>query len=250
MSPRLAFALEAAIRAARVTLATFQCGSRGERKTDGSPVTVADRECERVLREAIGARFPGEAILGEEEGGDAAASSRWVIDPIDGTKSFICGVPLYGTLISFEEGGETLVAVAYFPALDDAVYAELGAGCFWNGRPCKVSSTKRVEDAIVCCGSPASFRARSREAGWLKLSHEAWSVRGWSDAYAHSLVATGRVDAMIDPSLAVWDISATKLIVREAGGEYTDFAGGRDPKDEAIASNGFLHRDLLEAFGA
>jgi histidinol-phosphatase len=250
MSPRLAFALEAAYEAGRLTLAHFQTGAGFELKRDGSPVTVADREAERHLRTRIETDFPGEPILGEEEGGQADQANGWVVDPIDGTKSFVCGVPLYGTLVSFERNGEAEVGVCYFPALDDMIYAERGQGCYWNGRPCRVSSVEALQDAFVSSGSAFSMQRAGRAEGFERLVATARATRTWSDAYGHALVATGRVEAMVDPVVAPWDISAMRLIVNEAGGRCTDFSGGEQPRLEAVSSNGRLHNAILEAFGS
>lgn len=249
MSPRLEFALDNAVRAGKSTLSYFNAGTKVERKVDDSPVTEADLRAERLIRDAIEANFPGESVLGEEEGGEPA-ERFWVIDPIDGTKSFVCGVPLFGTLLSYEENGEPQVGVAYFAALDEVVYAEKGEGCFWSGKPCRVSETPNIEDSVLSCGSHASMRRCGKDAAFLKLAERARATRTWTDAYGHALVATGRIEAMIDPILAYWDISAMKLIVREAGGRFTDFAGGEHPVDQAISSNGRIHDLLLEAFRA
>jgi histidinol phosphatase-like enzyme (inositol monophosphatase family) len=247
MSPRLAFALNAAHEAGRWTLAQFQTGTGVEIKADGSPVTEADRGAERIIRQFIQEEFPGEAILGEEEGGERG-DSGWVVDPIDGTKSFVCGVPLFATLISYEDHGEPIVGVCAFPALGEVVYAERGGGACWNGRPCRVSSRANLRESYVSSGSQFSMAKAGRAEGFQKLVDSARATRTWSDAYGHALVATGRIEAMIDPIVAPWDISAMRVIVREAGGRFTDFSGGSDPQTEAIASNGILHDRILEAF--
>lgn len=250
MSPRLAFALDAAHKAGRLTLAYFQTGASVELKSDGSPVTAADRGAERLIRALIAETFPGEAILGEEEGGSLTVRNRtgWVVDPIDGTKSFVCGVPLYSTLISYEESGEPIVGVCHFPALNETVYAERDFGTHWNGRRCRVSTVNELEKSYVSSGSQFSMTSACRSDGFNKLVSSARATRTWTDAYGHALVATGRIEAMIDPIVAPWDISAMRIIVREAGGSFTDFQGGGNPQTEAIASNGLIHERLLEAF--
>ncbi len=248
MSPRLAFALETAYRAGRLTLGYFNAGAEVKLKSDDSPVTEADRQAERLMRSAIQKRYPGEAILGEEEGLTGSGEARWVIDPIDGTKSFVCGVPLFGTLLCFEESEAPVLAVAYFPAVDDLVFAERGHGAFWNGRPCKVSDKSRLEDAVLSCGSHAAFRSSGRERAFGSLVERAHATRTWSDAYGHALVATGRVEAMVDPIVAYWDIAGMRLIVREAGGICTNLSGDGEPITEALSSNAVLHEAILEAF--
>lgn len=248
MTPRLAFALEAVHRAGRLTLAHFQTGAGIETKADGSPVTIADKGAERLIRDMIAEAFPGEAVLGEEEGG-ATGGTGWVIDPIDGTKSFVCGVPLYATLLSYEVEGDPIVGVCGFPALGEVVYAELAAGAFWNGRPCRVSEQDRLELATISSGSQFSMNKYGRAEGHWNLIQRSKIARTWSDAFGHALIATGRAEAMIDPIVAPWDISAMRIIVAEAGGRCTDFAGGK-PENEMISSNGLLHEEILGAFRA
>lgn len=248
MSPRLAFALDAAYRAGRSTLAHFQTGVHVESKADATPVTVADRQAEAIIRELIAERFPGEAILGEEEGGASDAGDRWVIDPIDGTKSFVCGVPLYATLLSYERDGEPTLGICYFPALDEMLYAERGQGAFFNGRPCRVSGQDRLEGSVLSCGGLGSMSKHGRWPVFERLGEIALATRSWSDAYGHALVATGRVDAMLDPVVNPWDISAVSLIVREAGGRFTTFDGDEALGVEALSTNGHLHEALLSLY--
>jgi len=248
MSPRLRFAIETAILAGRSTLRHFQVPTTVDIKEDATPVTVADREAERLIRNAIETEFPEDSILGEEEGESSAGTNRWVVDPIDGTKSFISGVPLYATLIAYEEGGSPVIGVCYFPGLNELVYAERGTGCFWNGRPCRVSSKRSLSGAVIATGSTSSMAKRSRSAGFLSIETKVLASRTWGDAYGHALVATGRVEAMIDPVVAHWDIAAMSVIVQEAGGAFTDFQGRHALSNEAISSNGLVHHELLEAF--
>ncbi|MCC7436025.1 MAG: hypothetical protein IT363_15180 [Methanoregulaceae archaeon] len=247
MSPRLAFALDAAVEAGRLTLAWFQGASGFELKEDASPVTAADRAAERRLRDRIESAYPHEPILGEEEGG-IAARNQWVIDPIDGTKSFVCGVPLYAVLLSYEDSEGPLVGVSYFPALDWLVYAERGQGAFANGRVIRVAPQSDLNEVVVCAGGHRSMEKHGRQSGFQQIAREVMATRTWGDAYGHCMVAAGRAHAMIDPVVSKWDLSAVNLIVEEAGGQFTDFAGGRLPQSEAISSNGVLHDWLLEQF--
>lgn len=253
MSPRLAFAIETAVKAGRGTLAHFQTGAAVDLKADASPVTVADRDAERLIREEIGRFYPNEPILGEEEGSEGIGDNCWIIDPIDGTKSFISGVPLYATLLSYEELGKPLIGVCYLPALDELLYAEVGFGAYWNGRQAKVSSKGELKGAVVSSGGHRSMDQLDHMPSFLRLAERTMATRTWSDAYGHALVATGRIEAMVDPTVSRWDISAMKVIVEEAGGKVTDFRNG-DPlalqkhgKLEAISSNGLVHAELLEA---
>jgi histidinol phosphatase-like enzyme (inositol monophosphatase family) len=252
MSPRLAFALDAATRAGRSTLSYFQSGVEVDLKSDSTPVTVADRGAEQLIRNLIAKSFPGESILGEEEGGDSSAPNRWIIDPIDGTKSFISGVPLYATLLSYEENFVPILGVAFFPALNEILFAEVGRGAYFNGREARVSRIAAVAGSVLCCGGLKSMVDHGRWEGFAQLSQRTMATRTWSDAYGHALVATGRVEAMIDPIVSRWDVSALKVIVEEAGGKMTDFGGGEalaTSKQLAVVStNGRIHGEVLEAF--
>jgi histidinol phosphatase-like enzyme (inositol monophosphatase family) len=245
MSPRLQFAVEAAYRAGRGTLALFG-QRRFDRKADDSPVTRADRDAEASIRAAIEAAYPGEAVLGEEQGG-GGSGDRWVIDPIDGTKSFISGVPLYATLLAYEIAGEPVLGVCYFPALDEMLYAEVGKGAFHNGRRCRVSEVDTLADAVLCVGGLTSVNARERLSSIISLGRKALAIRGWGDAYGHALVATGRAEAMLDPSVKRWDVSAMAVIVREAGGRLTDLCGRDALADEALSTNRALHEEVLRS---
>ena len=248
MSPRLAFAIESAYQAGRSTLAHFQTELEVERKADDSPVTIADREAERIIRERISAKFPGESILGEEEGGPANQNEQWVIDPIDGTKSFIAGVPLFATLLSWEVNGQATVAACYLPALGEMFYAEAGGGAFLNGRPIRVSDCQSLGEALICSGNYHSMVRAKRLDAFIGLLSKSKTSRGWSDAYGHMLVAAGRADAMVDPSVSHWDVSAPSLIVREAGGIWMDFSGCSELAIEGISCSPALRDLILKEF--
>ncbi len=253
MSPRLKIAIDAVRKAGDSTLEPFRNRVGYELKSDASPVTTADRNAETILREELGLAFPGEAILGEEEGQIGAGASRWVLDPIDGTKSFIAGVPLYATLLAWEEDGLPTIGVCYFPALGEMLWAEAGTGAFLNGERIRVSTRSSASGSILACGGPSSMLKYGRWEGFANLTKNALATRTWSDAYGHSLVARGSIDAMIDPVVSRWDLSAVRVIVKEAGGQFTDFRGS-DPfakgdfELEAISSNGLIHSEVLEAF--
>ena len=251
MSPRLQFAVEAAYVAGRSTLGLFNTRPDVEIKSDATPLTLADRNAERILREMIGKAYPNDAILGEEEGATGSSDDQWIIDPIDGTKSFICGVPLYGTLLSFERGGETLIGIAYMPALDWMVYAEKGQGTFSNGRKASVSNRADIEGSIICCGGHKHMRLRKKAEAIDRIAEKAMATRTWMDVYGYCLVASGQVDAMIDPAVAYWDLSAVSLIIEEAGGLFTNHKGGpwRDGHEEgtyeSCGANPVLHPKLI-----
>ena len=220
-----------------------------ERKGDGTPVTVADKAAERFLREELGRRFPDDAIIGEEEASSGGTSGyTWVIDPIDGTKSFTHGVPLYSNLVARYDDDGCALGVINLPALGETVYAARGSGCFVNGERAEVNTTASLEGACVCTSglgpwTPAQLDAL-RAAGPL--------VRTWGDGFGFALVATGRIEAMVDPKVAVWDLGPLPVIIREAGGRYTSVDGGEevvlDPErvGSAVASNGLVHDELLD----
>lgn len=244
----LDFALDAAWRAGQLTLAYFNTGTSAEWKPDTSPVTIADRSAEQLLRKAVEDRFPDHAIVGEEFGStDRDSTHRWFIDPIDGTQSFIRGVPLYGVMLGLEISGEIVVGVVVFPGVGETVSAAVGLGCRWNGRPARVSQTTGLGEALVCYTDVASLEKR-RGAAWERLKARTRLQRGWSDCYGHALVATGRAEVMLDPIMNPWDCAALLPIVREAGGTFTDWngrvtiAGGH-----AISTNGVLFDQVMEA---
>jgi myo-inositol-1(or 4)-monophosphatase len=223
----LAFATETAYRAGRLTLGYYQTGVRPDYKADDTPVTVADKLAEEYIRRQIETRYPTHAIVGEEYGvkETAGAACRWFIDPIDGTKSFARGVPLYGVLLGLEIEGEVQAGAAYFPALDEMLAAATGLGCWWNGRRAHVSEVDHLDRATVAFTDPASFSKYGREAAWQRLQAATYYRVGWSDAYGYLLVATGRIELMLDPVMAVWDCGPFPPILKEAGGYFGDWQG-------------------------
>src|SRR3712207_2735619 len=227
LRPFLDLAVETAYEAGRLTLGYFRTGAaRPEFKEDETPVTVADREAERLIRERIRGRYPGHEIVGEEYGAEGGSGSRrWIVDPIDGTKAFVRGVPLYGVLIGLEVEGVCEVGAAYFPALDEMVCAATGEGCFVNGRRASVSSARTLERGILSFTDAASFEEHGREEAFRRLRAAAGGSRGWSDAYGHALVATGRTELMLDPVVNPWDCAPFPPILREAGGYFGDWSG-------------------------
>ena len=247
--PSLRTLLDVAVDAARAggarTLPYFNAGVAVEWKDDGSPLTNADRESERAIREIVGRVFPDHGILGEEEGETrGAAPYRWIIDPLDGTRSFVRGVPLYGTLVGVERQGEPVVGVVYLPALDELVAAAQGLGCTWNGRPCRVSGVERLDAALVATTDERT--ARRRSGAYLRLADATALQRTWADCYAYVLVATGRAEVALDPIMNVWDCAALLPIIEEAGGRFTDWRGRRTiDGGEAVATNGLLHARVL-----
>ncbi|MBP8252020.1 MAG: histidinol-phosphatase [Herpetosiphon sp.] len=243
-------ARQAAYLGGRRTLAYFNTGVAVETKSDETPVTRADREAETVIRDYINQHFPDHAIIGEEHGEQrGSADYRWIIDPIDGTKSFIHGVPIYGVLIGVEVANQPSVGVVYLPALDEMVSAATGLGCWWNGRRAHVSTVERLADATILTTSVTSCMKRSD--AYEKLAAQTKLQRGWGDCYGYVLVATGRAEIMIDPAMNPWDCAPMLPIMREAGGHFAAWDGtptiwGKD----AFATNDALYAEVAAALKA
>ena len=223
-----------------------------DRKGDGTPVTVADRAAERMLREEIENRFPDDGILGEEEAEKIGTSGRrWIIDPIDGTKAFTHGVPLYTNLLALEDSNGIALGVINVPALGETVWAGRGRGCFLDGARCSVSDRAELSGSYL---SVTGFHEWTPDM-FDRVTGSGLQLRTWGDAYGYALVASGRVEAMFDPALAWWDLAAMLVVIPEAGGTLTSWSGG-DPAVEnidhpeyrwsAIASNGAFHDRLVE----
>lgn len=249
--------LQLAIRIARVagelTLRYFGATDLAvERKSDASPVTVADRNAELYLRDEISAAFPDDAILGEEfPAKEGTSGFRWILDPIDGTKSFISGVPLYGTLIGIECGDESVIGVIEIPALDERVWAARGCGA-WHARgnnpsaPARVSQKMSLADGLFVVSQVDSFARQGRAGAFLRLQAAAGITRTWGDCYGYLLVATGRAEAMVDPIMSAWDAGALLPILVEAGGTFTDWRGQPTiHSGEGIATNGLVFDEVL-----
>jgi myo-inositol-1(or 4)-monophosphatase len=222
----LALAREIASEAGRLTLEYFQKNLVVETKADGSPVTIADHRAEEYIRKRIASELPDHGIFGEEFGEDTGdATHRWIIDPIDGTLAFSRGVPLYATLLALEIEGRVKAGVAEFPALGESVSAAEGEGCFWNGRPCRVSTETCLERALVAYTEPRDFGNHGKAEAWERVRVATRYRTGWRDAYGHALVATGRIEAMLDPVMNPWDCGPFAVILPEAGGYFGDWAG-------------------------
>lgn len=239
------FAMDAVWQAGKSTLAHFQTNVAVERKSDNTPLTIADQQAEQLLRRLINERFPDHAIVGEEYGRSETRSPyTWVIDPIDGTKSFICGVPLYANLLALMDGDRALLGIINLPALDDMIVAVRGEGCYWNGRRVHVSQTDDLADAVVLTSGLHYFG--EKQPAWDRILRASYYQRTWGDAYGYALVATGRADVMIDPALALWDAGPLQVIIEEAGGKFTDWQGTPTiHHEEGIATNGRLHDQIL-----
>lgn len=250
---RLELARRAGVAAGQHTLKYFQNSNyEVERKGDASPVTVADKEAEQLLRREIAAAFPDDGILGEEFGVTEGTSGyRWILDPIDGTKSFISGVPLYGTMVGVEKDGRSLIGVVYIPGLDEGVYAAAGQGCWhWRGSAAptraQVSPRQTLGEGAFVTSQADSFAKRGAAAAFTALEKAAYVTRTWGDCYGYLLVATGRVEAMVDPIMNVWDAAAIQPIMEEAGGTFTSWSGEATiHAGEGIGTNGLVLDEVL-----
>jgi histidinol-phosphatase len=236
----LAGAVEQVARiAGEIALGYYRTSLVIEAKSDGSPVTIADRSAERAARAWIEKHFPSDGILGEELGITRPdARRRWILDPVDGTKTFVRGVPLWGTLVGLCEGEEVLAGAAYFPVLGEMLAASRGAGCWWNGTRCRVSSLATLDGATVLTTDERFAGDCEHLAGWRVLASRAAVSRSWGDCYGYLLVATGRAEVMVDGIVSPWDAAALMPIVEEAGGIFTDWKGTRTAfGGSAVATN-------------
>lgn len=217
-------------------------------KANNSPVTVADRGAEQLIREMVTKHFPTDGFLGEEFGDQPGTSGfRWVIDPIDGTKSFIRHVPLWGTLIGLEYEGELIAGAVYIPVFNQMYHALRGNGAYLDRRRIRVSDVGQLSQSILCYSSIGWFTRAGRQQTFLDLYSQTWRQRGYGDFYGFVLVAQGSAEVMLEHGVNPWDIAATKAIIEEAGGRFTDWDGGGGiTRPDVIASNGKVHDNVLE----
>ena len=232
IAERLEFALAVSREAAKLILSYYLTpGLVVDLKRDRSPVTAADRGAEELIRDRIAKRFPLDGVFGEEFGETAGSNGvRWMLDPVDGTKAFIHGVPLFGTLIGLEADGDLLAGVCRLPALNEVIFGGQSIGAWWQigesvPRRARVSCVDRLEDAMVCTTSFNNWLAAGQQSAFDRINAVARETRGWSDCYGHALVITGRADVMLDPLLNPWDAAALVPILREAGGQFFDWTG-------------------------
>jgi len=243
----LNFAHQLAWNAGKITLKYFQTSLSIDLKSDNSPVTNADRESEIYLRESINAEYPSHGILGEEfEEKPGKSSYRWILDPIDGTKSFVRGVPLYSITIGLECEGVPILGVINFPAIKDIVYAASGLGCWWNGRRCWVSQIQTLEKSLVLASLAKGYKPIGQQFTYEKLLDASGMFRTWGDSYGYALVATGRAEVMFDSSIKIWDAAPLLPILQEAGGTFTDWDGNATIYgNTGLATNGHLLPEVL-----
>ena len=230
---------DAAKLAGSVALRHYRTGIAVDIKGDGSPVTIADRNAELAVREWITARFPDDGILGEEFGEQLGRSGRrWILDPIDGTKSFVRGVPLWGSLVALVEGDRVLAGAACFAPVDETIVAAPGCGTWCNGVRSQVSSVTDLAAATVLITDERTVGPPISQEGWDRLSRSAAVSRSWGDCFGYLLVATGRAEVMVDPIVNPWDAACFQPIIEEAGGVFTDLTGARTVfGGHAIATN-------------
>lgn len=240
MSPDLALALRLADAADAISMPRFRSGLAIETKPDLTPVTEADRAVETELRRLLSAQRPDDSILGEEHGAVGAGARRWILDPIDGTRNYARGIPVWATLVALEEPGNVCLGVVSAPALGRRWWAERGVGAFADGERIGVSTISQVEDAVLCF---------PLESDVPEIARRAWHARGLGDFWGHMLVAEGAVDGAVDAvGVSEWDLAAVQVIVEEAGGRFSDFAGEpRIDRGTAVTSNGLLHPALLSS---
>ncbi|HEY2850748.1 MAG TPA: inositol monophosphatase family protein [Gemmatimonadaceae bacterium] len=233
---------ECAELAGSVAMAHYRTNIAVEWKGDGSPVTAADRGAEAAAREWIHKRFPSDGVVGEEFGESAGTSGRrWMIDPIDGTKSFVRGVPLWGSLVAVVEGERVLAGAAAFPATGEIIAAAVGYGAWYNGERARVSDIAALRDATVLITDDRAFLPPERRDRWSEMSAASAVSRTWGDAFGYLMVATGRAEVMVDARIRAWDIACFVPIIEEAGGVFTDLDGAPTAFGEhSMATNAAL----------
>lgn len=254
LTARLELACSAAREAGQLTLQYFRSAHLDvELKADDSPVTVADREAELLLRRRVQAEFPNDAVVGEEFGHHAGTSGfRWIFDPIDGTRAFISGVPLYGTMIGVEYEQRSVIGVIDMPALDEHLYAAQGRGAWYAqgdapARAARVSSRERLIEGLFVTTQIDLYERRDALQVFWDLQRRAANTRTWGDCYGYLLVATGRAEVMLDPEMSIWDAAALQPILEEAGGTFTDWQGNRSiHHGEGIGTNGRVLDEVLD----
>lgn len=253
ISARLGAAIGWTHEAGQITLEYFQsAGIDVQRKADNSPVTLADQRAEQWLRQRIQQTFPDDQIVGEEFGEQPGSSGfTWILDPIDGTKTFIGGVPLFSQLIGILRGGESVAGIIAIPALDEMVFACQGQGAWWRRKLAPpqrafVSQRKKLADGIFLTSQIDTFEQRGAFDAFTRLQQAAYVTRTWGDGYGYLLVATGRAEAMVDPIMNLWDAAALKPVLEEAGGTFTDWSGTPTIRSgEGIATNGHVAAEVL-----
>jgi histidinol-phosphatase len=248
MTPDLALALALADEADALTMRHFRASFSVRTKADRTPVTEVDEAVERMIRERLARERPDDGIVGEEFGTAGGGARRWIIDPIDATKNFIRGIPIFATLIALEKSGENEAGVVSAPALGRRWWASRGQGAFCNGAAIHVSDVATIEAAHLGYDDVSGFEQHGLGQAFLALTRRCQRSRGFGDFWTHMLVAEGAIDIAIEPQVALWDLAALQVIVEEAGGRFTDLQGQpRADGGSAISTNGGLHAAVVEA---
>jgi len=247
----LALALHLADVADAVTLPRFRAADLlVAAKADLTPVTEADRDAEALVRRVLADQRPLDSVVGEEMGTTGGGARRWIVDPVDGTKNFVRGIPVWATLVALEQDGEVVVGVASAPALGRRWWAARGRGAHADGRPIRVSAVAALDDAQLSYSSLSGWDQRGGVDRLLALARRCWRTRAFGDFWSHLLVAEGAVDVALDPEVSLWDLAALQVIVQEAGGTFTDLGGRARPDGgSAVSTNGRLHTQVLEILG-
>ena len=247
MHPDLSLAFALADLADSITVGRFQADDLVvETKPDLTPVTEADRAVEQALRKRISEERPGHSVIGEEYGADQPGSARWILDPIDGTKNYLRGLPVWATLIALERDGRVEVGVVSAPALHRRWWAARGEGAYVNSRRIRVSQVAELSDAVLSYASLTSWEQHGMGEEFLTLARACWRTRGFGDFWSHMLVTEGAADLAVEPEVEVWDLAAPQVIVEEAGGRFTNLDGVPTPAGgSVVSSNGLLHDRVL-----
>ncbi|HXA34867.1 MAG TPA: inositol monophosphatase family protein [Steroidobacteraceae bacterium] len=251
-SPELKAALDAADRAADIARALFQHNIEVRIKADKSPVTEADVRCEIAIREILEARFPSHGFFGEETGSrDANAESVWLVDPIDGTKAFVREYPMFSTQIALMRRGEIVLGVSSAPVYGELSFAERGCGAYLNGKAVTVSQVATIESAALSSGNMKTLATGSQWARYGALIAQVSRIRGYGDFLHYHLLASGKIDAVIETDVNILDIAACVAIVNEAGGRFTELSGAPITLESTsvLATNGHMHAPILAALG-
>jgi len=253
MDKFLSVALEASQAAEDIIMSYFYDDFKVTLKKDHTPVTIADKQAELAIKKILKKNFPSHDFLGEETWEHSKVHEReylWIIDPIDGTKNFVRQLPFFGTQIALMRKGEIVLGVSNVPVLKELMYAVKGQGAFLNGRKAQVSTVSNFKDAFVCYGNLKYFEKHNYIEPLLRLARECRHTREYGDCWMYHLLAQGKIEMALEAENKIWDIAASKIIVEEAGGKFTEFGGGRITKDSisGAATNGVLHKKFLEYF--
>lgn len=246
-------ALDAVKEAEKIILHYHKVGAQVEFKADQSPVTIADKEAEAKIRQVIAAKFPDHTFFGEEGEQVSLKNHRgytWIIDPIDGTKGFMRGVPLFATLLALMHDGELILGVSNMPLMNELIYAEKGQGAWLNDQRLQVSNVATIGESYISSGSIKHFVTKQKIDNLIKLSQDARQLRTFGDTWSYHLTAQGKIDAVVEDYVKFWDVAAATVIIREAGGRVTKLDGSDidETTDTVLASNDLLHDEILNYF--